>query len=135
MEKNTKKYQIELTKEQLYLIAQCVEDIHRFMGGQTELNNCTSSLGKSRDLRDKLRELQPLVTPDLPPNSSYGWSGSSCPNKYQREIIAKTYPIYREIYHFFAVKNKQEYSVYNSDTLTCPEGGEPIKIKEISITD
>lgn len=135
MEKNTKKYQIELTKEQLYLIAQCVEDIHRFMGGQTELNNCTASLEKSRDLRDKLRELQPLVTPDLPHNSSYGWSGSSCHNKYQREIIAKTYPIYREIYHFFAVKNKQEYSVYNSDTLTCPEGGEPIKIKEISITD
>ena len=129
------KYQIELNEEQLYLIAHCVEDIHRFMGGQMELSNCTSSLDECRELRNKLRELQPLVTPDLPHNSSYGWSGSDCPNKYQREIIAKTYPIYREIYHFFAVKNDQEYNVYHSDTLTCPEGGEPIKIKEIATID
>lgn len=129
------KYQIELNEEQLYLIAHCVEDIHRFMSGQTELSNCTSSLDNCRELRDKLRELQPLVTPNLPHNASYGWSGSDCPNKYQRQIIAKTYPIYREIYHFFAVKDKQEYNVYNSDTLTCQEGGEPIKIKEITTTD
>lgn len=129
------KYQIELNEEQLYLIAQCVEDIHRFMAGQTELSNCTLSLEKCGDLRDKLRELQPLVTPGLPHNASYGWSGSACPNKYQRKIIAKTYPIYREIYHFFAVKDSNGYNVYNSDTLTCPEGGELIKIKEITTTD
>ena len=55
------KYQIELNEEQLYLIAHCVEDIHRFMGGQTELSNCTSSLDECRELRNKLRELQPLV--------------------------------------------------------------------------
>ena len=121
MKKDNKRYQIELTEDQLYLIAQCVEDIHRFMAGQTELSNCTCSLDRFGELRDKLSELQPLVTPGLPHNASYGWSGSACPNKYQRKIIAKTYPIYREIYHFLAVKNKQEYSVYNSDTLTCPE--------------
>lgn len=129
------KYQIELDEEQLYLIAKCVEDIHRFMAGQTELNNCTSSLEKGRELRDKLRELQPLVTHNLPQNSSYGWSGSNCPNKHQRKIIAMTYPIYREIYHFFAVKDNKGYNVYNSETLTCPEGGKLIKIKEINITD
>lgn len=135
MKKDNKRYQIELTEDQLYLIAQCVEDIHRFMAGQTELSNCTSSLDRFGELRDKLSELQPFVTPGLPHNSSYGWSGSACPNKYQRKIIAKTYPIYREIYHFLAVKNGNGFSVYNSDTLTCPEGGEPIKIKEITITD
>lgn len=127
-----KKYQIELNEEQLYLIAHCVEDIHRFMSGQTELSNCTPCLEKYEDLRDKLEELQPLVTPNLSRNASYGWSGGDCPNKYQRKIIAKTYPIYREIYHFLAVKNNHGFSVYNSDTLTCPEGGEPIKIKEIN---
>ena len=129
MKNKEKKYILECNETQLRLIANCVEDIHRFMAGQTELNNCTSSLEKGRELSDKLRELQPLVTPNLPNNSSYGWSGSNCPNKYQKEIIAMTYPIYREIYHFFAVKNNQGYNVYNSDTLTCPEGGELIKIK------
>lgn len=129
------KYQIELNEEQLRLIAHCVEDIHRFMAGQTELSNCTPCLEKYEELRDKLEELQPLVTPNLTRNASYGWSGGDCPNKYQRKIIAKTYPIYREIYHFLAVKNNNGFSVYNSDTLTCPEGGEPIKIKEITTTD
>jgi hypothetical protein len=81
-----KKYQIELNEEQLYLIAHCVEDIHRFMSGQTELSNCISCLEKYEDLRDKLEELQPLITPNLSHNASYGWSGGDCPNKHQRQI-------------------------------------------------
>lgn len=135
MKKDNKRYQIELSEEQLYLIAHCVEDIHRFTSGQTELYNCTAILEHGKELRDKLREIQPLVTPNLLNNASYGWSGNNCTNKEQKELIAKTYPIYREIYHFFAAKNNQEHSVYNSETLTCKEGGELIKIKEIDITD
>ena len=39
-----KKYQIELTETQLRLIADCVEDCHRFAGGQTELHNTVSKI-------------------------------------------------------------------------------------------
>ena len=34
-----KKYRITLTEHQLMLIANCVEDCHRFASGQTELAN------------------------------------------------------------------------------------------------
>ena len=40
-----KKYRITLTEEQLRLIADCVEDCHRFACGQTELWNTTLQLG------------------------------------------------------------------------------------------
>ena len=36
------KWRIEVTEHQLRLMAQCVEDCHRFIGGQMELSNlCT----------------------------------------------------------------------------------------------
>lgn len=129
-----KKYQIELTETQLRLIADCVEDCHRFAGGQTELLNTTALIDLDTDnfmeLNPKLRALQPYVTPDLPQNASYGWNGGSCPNEHQRKFIARTYPIYREIRHFLACQNPNNFgNVYTSDTLTCTEGGEPIKIK------
>ena len=125
-----KKYLIELSETQLHLIAECVEDCHRFMAGQTEMQNCISRLENDLPISDNLKRLHPLVTPELPFNASYGWSGGNCPNKYQRKFIAQTYPIYREILHFFACqKSGNEWNVCNSDTLTCNEGGEPIKIK------
>lgn len=125
-----KKYLIELSETQLHLIAECVEDCHRFMAGQTEMQNCISRFENDLPISDSLKRLKPLVTPELPFNASYGWSGGDCPNKHQRKFIAQTYPIYREILHFFACqKSGNEWNVYNSDTLTCTEGGEPIKIK------
>jgi len=132
MKKKERLYRIECTEKQLRLIASCVEDCHRFMGGQVGLWNITSMLDTYRELKDELEKLKPLVTPDLPLNASYGWTGSSCPNEYQRKFIAETYPIYREILHFFACQRDDNgYNVYKSDTLTCKEGGEPIRIKEI----
>lgn len=122
-----KKYIIECTEEQLSLIAECVEDCHRFMAGQTELSNITIRLDNSREICNKLKEIKSLVTPKLNYNASYDWSGHSCPNDLQRMFIAKTYPIYREILHFFAAENVFN-NVYNSPTLTCEEGGDPIKI-------
>ena len=127
-----KKYQIELTETQMRLIADCVEDCHRFMAGQTELFNITSRLETYIELRYRLDDLHPLVTPLLPHNANYGWSGGSCPNKLQRSFIAKTYPIYREIRHFLACQsNDNDWNVYKSETLTCEEGGEPIRIKKM----
>ena len=127
-----KKYIVTLNEHQLDLISQCVEDLHRFYGGQMELWNTASMLGHENfmKLRDKLNELKPLVTPQLRINESYDWAGNNCPNKHQRKFLAETYYIYREIRHKLTDPN-DTWNVYNSPTLRCEESGEPIKIEEV----
>lgn len=127
-----KKYKITLTERQLILVSKCVEDCHRFASGQTDLWHTTSefNIKKWAELRDRLQDLQPLVTPELGRCASYGWSGGGCKDEHQRRFIAETYPIYREILHFFAVKNGH-HDVYSSETLTCDEGGELPIIEEV----
>ena len=49
MPKKEKKWRIELTEHQLRLIANCVEDCHRFIAGQMELNNSTACLKSELD--------------------------------------------------------------------------------------
>ena len=130
-----KKWRIELTEHQLRLLANCVEDCHRFIGGQMELSNSTACLKYCRILGEKLRILQPFVTPLLERGASYGWDGRCCPNKFQRKFIAETFYLYREIYHQLtleAAKHKDMgWNVYLGETLTCAESGEPIKVEKI----
>ena len=134
-EKKQIKWRIELTEHQLRLIANCVEDCHRFIGGQMELSNSTSCLTHHLELSEELGKLQPLVTPRLGRGASYGWSGGSCPNEDQRKFLAETYYLYREIYHQLtleAAKHKDMcWNVYLGDTLTCKDSGEPIKVERI----
>ena len=130
-----KKWQIEPTEHQLLLMAQCVEDCHRFICGQMGLSNSTACLKHYRELSEELDKLQPFVTPLLGRGASYGWNGGSCPDDNQRKFIAETYYLYREIYHQLtldAAKHKDMgYNVYLGETLTCSESGEPIKIEKI----
>ena len=130
-----KKWRIELTEHQLRLIANCVEDCHRFIGGQMELSNSTACLKHGRHLGEELSTLQAFVTPLLERGASYGWNGGSCPNGRQRKFIAETYYLYREIYHQLtleAAKHKDmSWNVYIDETLTCGESGEPIKVERI----
>lgn len=130
-----KKYRIELTEHQLRLIAQCVEDCHRFIGGQMELSNSTSCLKHHLELSEELGKLQPLVTPLLERGASYGWNGGSCPDDNQRKFLAETYYLYREIYHQITIDeakyNDMGWDVYIDETLTCDESGEPIKVERI----
>lgn len=130
-----KKWRIELTEHQLRLIANCVEDCHRFIGGQMELSNSTACLKHGRHLGEELSTLQAFVTPLLERGASYGWNGGSCPDDNQRKFIAETYYLYREIYHQLtleAAKHKDmSWNVYIDETLTCSESGEPIKVKKI----
>ena len=134
-EKKQIKWRIELTERQLNLIANCVEDCHRFIGGQMELSNSTVCLEHYSELSDELRKLQQLVTPRLGRGAYYGWNGGSCPNEDQRKFIAETYYLYREIYHQLtleAAKHKDMgWNVYLGETLTCNESGEPIKVERI----
>lgn len=123
-----KKYQVILTEEQLMLIAKCVEDCHRFACGQTELNNTMGVLWSPHrfEVKERLRMLSKYVNPDLLPHQSYSWDGYGCKDKNQREFIAKTYAIYREILH--KIIND---GVYKYRTLTCEEGGQVPIIEEI----
>ena len=124
-----KKYRITLTKEQLILIANCVEDCHRFACGETDLHNTISRI-ESIDIRLELKKrlwiLPRFINPELPPNASYDWAGNGCKDEHQRKFIAKTYAIYREILH--KVVNN---GVYKYPTLTCEEGGELPIIEEV----
>ncbi len=130
-----KRYRVEMTESQLRLMANCVEDLHRFMGGQMELSNTASCLENYCELRDRLEELKPIVTPHLAFNAFYGWNGGHCPNKWQRKFMAQSYYLYREIYHKLTVERAKTedigYNVYLSPTLTCEDSGEPIKVEVI----
>lgn len=127
----TKKYQITLTEEQLMLMAHCVEDCSRFAAGQTELYNVLRSIDMyDLSLRKKLQDLQPLITPGLGRGASYDWSGSGCPNEKQRKFIARSYHLYREIYHQHNLAEGID-NVYTSETLRCKDSGESIQVKVI----
>ena len=131
-----RKWRIELTEHQLMLMAKCIEDCSRFIGGQMELSNSTACLKHGRHLGEELITLQPFVTPELGSGASYGWNGGSCPNENQRKFIAETYYLYREIYHKVTLdkaKDKDmDWNVYLGETLTCKDSGEPIKVERVN---
>ena len=130
--KEEQKYTLTLTESQLRLMAQCIEDCHRFASGQMELANTTAMVKNRGEFCRKLNELQPYMTPELSRGSSYKWSGIGCPDEYQRKFIARTYYIYREIYHQLRIQNEHDgYNVYDSPTLTCKDSGEQIKIQKV----
>ena len=60
-----KKWRIELTEHQLRLIANCVEDCHRFIGGQMELSNSTACLKIIGNLARNWVRYNPLLLPNL----------------------------------------------------------------------
>lgn len=135
-----KKFTITCTEEQLRLIADAVEDWCRFLSGQCSLDHATEIVEPAQlmhELRTKLQfEAHPIITPDLPMNASYGWSGGSCPNEEQERRIAMSYGIYRQILHFFALRRKDiDWNTYTSPTLTCEKQGPLIKVEEIEVED
>lgn len=131
-----RKWSVELTEHQLMLMAECVEDCHRFLAGQTELSNTTKYLEHTGELWDGLNELQPLITPDIDKGASYDWAGLHCPNENQRKFIAETYYLYRRIYEIVTKERAKtiEYplgNTYLGETLRCKDSGEPIKVERI----
>lgn len=127
-----KVYKVTFTKSQLRLVAEALEDWHRFLAGQCELWQATSMLPNYRQIVEVLnKQVKPLVTPELSQNASYSWDGGTCSNEHQRKAIAMSYGIYREIYHYFANQPpKSDWNCYQSETLRCEEQGPLIKIEE-----
>lgn len=118
-----RKWLIEVNEAQLYDVINCVEDCHRFAAGQMDLNYTTSFINdadKLWQMREALGRLQPLMTPELQIGASYGWNGSTCPDKWQKSFIARTYAIYRNLLHCIEKYRQHDvWNVYQSETLTC----------------
>ena len=112
------KYKIELSEEQMSLIAQCLEDVSRFASGQWQMQNTLEAMVKGlpfdeqirrRDQAEEvLRQAKKVLLPEISDNSSKGYNGT--------EFIGNTYQIYRTILHQFAKDNNWE-NVYSSPAL------------------
>ncbi len=126
-----KKYKIELTEEQMMLIASCIEDISRFASGQCEINHTIQEMltnlpfdeqiKKRDEVEELLRQVKRILLPDLPDNASKGYNGT--------EFIGNTYQIYRSILHKLSVDNNWN-NVYSSITLPSGNMG-TIKISQL----
>lgn len=112
------KYKIELSEQQMRLIADCLEDVARFASGQCKMRYTMGEMlrGLSFDTKMKrrdeaeelLKQVKRVLLPDYPDNASKGYNGS--------EFIGNTYQIYRTILHQLA-KDNDWNNVYSSSAL------------------
>ena len=127
-----KKYKIELSEEQMRVIAQCLEDVSRFASGQWKMENTIEAMLqclpfeeqiKRRDEAEELlKKVKRILLPELQDNASKGYNGS--------EFIGNTYQIYRTILHQFAIDNNWN-NVYSYSALPSGNLG-TIKIEAIN---
>lgn len=113
-----KKYKIELSEDQMRLIADCLEDISRFASGQWQMRYTIEAMTKNLPFdeqikrRDEVEELfrqaKRVLLPDMVDNGSFGYNGT--------EFIGNTYQIYRTILYKLAGDNKWD-NVYSSSAL------------------
>ena len=113
-----KKYRIELSEQQMRLIAYCLEDVSRFASGQWELRYTTKEMLRELPLEDQikgrgevedlLKQVKRVLLPDMHDNSSKGYNGN--------DFIGNTYQIYRTILHQLA-KDNDWNNVYSSPAL------------------
>jgi hypothetical protein len=113
-----KKYRIELSEDQMRLVANCIEDVSRFASGQWELRYTIEEMLKGLPFdeqmkrRDQVEELlkqtKRVLLPDFPDNASKGYNGS--------EFIGNVYQIYRTILYQLAKDNNWD-NVYSSPAL------------------
>lgn len=126
-----KKYKIELSEEQMLLVAKCLEDISRFASGQWEIIYTIEEMlrglpfdeqMKRRDEVDELlNQAKRILLPNLSDNQSKSYNGSY--------FIGNTYQIYRTILHQLAKDNNWN-NVYSSPALPSGNMG-TIKIENV----
>lgn len=134
-----KKYRITLTETQLRLMIDAVEDWHRFLAGDCRMDNATSYIEDASDMHLCRRLINEAAHQFIVPEYKYSldsrhkWSGITCHRENQRKAIAMSYMLYREPLHFLTINSDKymSWNTYNSETLTCPEQGELIKIEEV----
>lgn len=129
-----KKYRIELSEQQMSLIAQCLEDVSRFASGQWEMQNTIEAMVKGLPFEEQikrrdeaeefLRQAKRVLLPELQDNSSKGYNGS--------EFIGNTYQIYRTILYQLAKDNGWD-NVYSYPALQSGTLG-TIKIESVDVS-
>lgn len=102
-----KKYRIELSEQQMRLIAQCLEDISRFASGQWKMRYTIEEMLKGlpvderikrrNEVEELLKQAKRVLLPELVDYESKGYDGS--------EFIGNTYQIYRTILYQLAKDN------------------------------
>ena len=112
------KYNIELSKEQMIVIAQSLEDISRFASGQWEMRYTIEEMLRGLPFEEKikrrdevgqlLRQIKRVLLPEISDNASKTYNAS--------EFIGNTYQIYRRILHQLA-KDENWNNVYSYPAL------------------
>lgn len=129
-----KKYKIELSENQMRLIADCLEDVSRFASGQWEMRYTIQEMLKDlpfeeqmkrrSQAEDLLKVVKKILLPELLDNASKGYNGS--------EFIGNTYQIYRTILHELA-KDNDWGDIYSSPALPSGNLG-TIKIEAVDVS-
>lgn len=118
-----RKWQITCTEEKLRLIANSVEDITRFIGGQPQMMSCLMLFDNGNEIGEFMRRnVRPMMLPDLD-GDCVGWNGNGATNKYVRRDVAQGYATYKSILHALATEYDWD-NVHSGTPLTCEEGGE-----------
>lgn len=136
---NKQLYKITLTREQLMLISQCVEDISRFAAGDMDLQHTTDTLIDDMDRTESLgirsfivnnsRAIRRRLFPDLEDFEHIGYDGGSKDKINRKKLIGNTYQIYRSILHQLAI-DEDWNNVYSDITLPSGDMG-TIKVERI----
>jgi hypothetical protein len=126
-----RKYKIELSEQQMKLVANCIEDISRFSSGQCELRytieemlkefSFDEQMSKRDEIEILLKQIKKILLPDLLDNASKSYNAS--------EFIGNSYQIYRTILHQLA-KDNEWNNTYSYPTLASGNLG-TIKIELI----
>lgn len=127
----SKKYTIELSEDQMRLIADCMDDVSRFASGQWRLRNTLEAMveglpfdeqmKRRNEAEELLRQAKRVLLPDFVDNQSYGYNST--------EFIGNCYQISRTIMYRLAIDNDWN-NVYSSPALPSGTMG-TIKIEQI----
>lgn len=127
----SKRYTIELSEDQMRLIADCMDDVSRFASGQWQLRHTIEEMlrglpfdeqMKRRDQAEELlRHAKRVLLPDFVDNESYGYNST--------EFIGNCYQIYRTILYQLAMDNNWD-NVYSYPALPSGTMG-TIKIEKL----
>jgi hypothetical protein len=130
-EKKDCKYIIELSEEQMRLIADCLDDIGRFAAGQWSLRTTIEEMltglpfdeqiSRRDDAKEYLKLAKRVLLPDFADNQSYGYNST--------EFIGNIYQITRTIMYQLAIDHNWD-NVYSSPVLPSGTMG-TIKINKV----
>lgn len=125
-----RKWRIECTEEKLRLMANCVEDITRFIGGQPQMMNCLMMFDNGNEIGEYIRDnVRPMMNLGMK-GDCVCWNGRDTTNKYVRKEVAQGYATYKSI--LAGLANEYDWhNVHSGTPLTCEEGGELMDVRPV----